>query len=178
MSRRYTESTLKPIIDQSKSWAEVCRRFGVKPNTGSQYHISNVAKKMNIDFSHFTGQGWSKGKKFPPRLPIEEYLKKNKWASSDRLKKRLIKEGIKENKCEECGLSEWRGKELPLELDHINGDHDDNRLENLKISCPNCHAVKTRKERRSLGEIADALRLGRSEETHEGATPSESTKPL
>jgi 5-methylcytosine-specific restriction endonuclease McrA len=52
----------------------------------------------------------------------------------------LINEGIKEHKCELCGITEWNGKPAPIELDHINGKHTDNRIENLRILCPNCHA--------------------------------------
>ena len=56
------------------------------------------------------------------------------------MRKRLISEGIKEHKCECCGLSEWLGEPIPLELDHIDGDHYNNTYKNLKILCPNCHA--------------------------------------
>jgi hypothetical protein len=58
-----------------------------------------------------------------------------------RLRQRLIAEGLKAPRCENCGLSSWRGELLPLALDHINGDPHDNRLENLRILCPNCHSL-------------------------------------
>ena len=58
-----------------------------------------------------------------------------------KIKGKLIREGLKENKCEICGLiNEWNGKPLVLQLHHINGNHTDNRLENLQILCPNCHS--------------------------------------
>jgi Zn finger protein HypA/HybF involved in hydrogenase expression len=79
--------------------------------------------------------------------PIEDYLSNRVAISSDPLRKRLVKEGFKKFECEVCGLGEWMGEEIPLHLDHVNGNHNDNSLENLKILCPTCHAIKTRKDR-------------------------------
>lgn len=74
------------------------------------------------------------------RKPIEYYLQENLECDSKSLKKRLIDEGLKENKCERCGITEWMGEPITFQLDHINGNHSDNRLENLQILCPNCHS--------------------------------------
>ena len=57
-----------------------------------------------------------------------------------RLKERLVKEGILEYKCAECGISKWNNKPLSLHLDHINGINNDHRIENLRFLCPNCHS--------------------------------------
>ena len=78
---------------------------------------------------------------FKKQIPLNEILVENRSYKSSNLKKRLIKEGLKEDKCEICGCSnEWNGKLLTLQLDHVNGNHSDNRLENLRIICPNCHS--------------------------------------
>ena len=89
------------------------------------------------------GIGANDGRKFPKakNLPIETYLTINSTTNRGHLKKRLLKEGYLENKCAVCGqLPEWNGKSLTLELDHINGLSNDNRLENLRIICPHCHS--------------------------------------
>lgn len=76
------------------------------------------------------------------RRPIEELLVEGSDASRQNVKRRLYQEGLKERRCELCGQDEnWRGQPMALILDHINGVRDDNRLENLRIVCPNCAAT-------------------------------------
>ena len=158
---KYTKLILEPIIKKSKSWAQVCRELQLQPATGSQSHIKKVSVDFNIDFSHFTGRGWNKGKTFPQRgRPIEFYLVNHgPFIHSHKLKIKLIKCGIKKEECEECKIQTWDGHIIPIELDHINNDHYDNRLENLKILCPNCHAIKTRIERARLAQRKEATAL-------------------
>lgn len=96
--------------------------------------------------SHFTGARWNKGKTSEThpsikKKDISEILVENSGWASGNIRRRLIKEGLKEAKCECCGRSEWMGVPIPLELHHINEVHTDNRLENLLILCPNCHAL-------------------------------------
>lgn len=139
---RYTRDLLYSAVKDSRTWAEVCRKLGVKPATGAQTHVKSRANDFGVDFSHFLGQAHNRGKIFGSKQPIEFYLVQNSNAKSHTLKLRLIKEGIKKEVCEECGLKEWLGLPIPLELDHINNNHWDNRLENLKILCPNCHSMR------------------------------------
>ena len=76
----------------------------------------------------------------PRRIPLEALLVVGRNTSRAYLKARLIEAGLKENRCEECGITEWRGRPLSLQLHHKNGDGTDNRLENLALLCPNCHS--------------------------------------
>jgi 5-methylcytosine-specific restriction endonuclease McrA len=138
---KYTKEFLEPLVKISSSWAEVVRHTGGKARTGTQGWVAKQAKKHGIDFSHFTGQRWNSGRTDLPKRHIQEYLTLNGlFIKSHDLRLRLIKEGLKEYKCEGCGRTKWRGKPIPLELDHINGKHEDHRIENLRILCPNCHA--------------------------------------
>jgi Zn finger protein HypA/HybF involved in hydrogenase expression len=121
------------------------RDLGLNINTNSNnkwidYHII----KLNIDISHWKGQGHLKGEthNFNPPVPLEDLLQKDTHTQSHKLKQRLIKENILENKCSNinCGISSWLGNDISLHLDHINGNHSDNTIENLRLLCPNCHS--------------------------------------
>ena len=76
----------------------------------------------------------------PNFKPLSTFLAKDTAVSSTYLKKRLVNDGILEYKCAKCSLSEWLGNKIVLQLDHINGDHYDNRIHNLRLLCPNCHS--------------------------------------
>jgi len=100
-------------------------------------------KKDNIDYSHIKlGRNANKNKTFPEKQkPLAEILTENSLFSTTQLKKRLLQNKILENKCSKCGIgSQWCGENLVLQLDHISGDSTDNRIENLRILCPNCHS--------------------------------------
>jgi hypothetical protein len=120
--RRYDWDEIRAFYDAGHSITECQRRFG------------------------FSRQAWwdaiSRGAIEPrPRLEPDEVLfTRGRRRNRYHLKGRLLLSGLKEMRCERCGVSEWRGVGLPLELHHINGDGLDNRLENLLLLCPNCHS--------------------------------------
>jgi hypothetical protein len=91
----------------------------------------------------------------PQAMPVEELLSGRR--NRGHLKRRLIRLGLKQERCEICGISEWLGKPLSLALHHINGDGDDNRLENLQLLCPNCHSQTDNFAGRGVARLA---RLG------------------
>lgn len=147
MPTKYTKEIIQQAVNDSLSWAEVCRKLKIKPFTGAQCNLTKRAKDYNIDYSHFTGKLWSKGRKDLPKISIEDYFNNVREIKSACLRERLIKEGYKEFKCELCNNKEWNGFPIPLELDHKNSDHWDNKLSNLQIICPNCHALETHKRK-------------------------------
>lgn len=100
-------------------------------------------EKYNIDTSHFKYRGYNNINGIIIKRELDDILIENStYSSSNHLKERLYKEGLKEKKCEICGQDEnWNGKKMSLILDHINGINNDNRIENLRIVCPNCNAT-------------------------------------
>ena len=143
MRKKRSKEEFEKAIQQSHSIAETCRHLGIKPSGGNYQIVHNAIKKYSIDTNHFTGQGWNTGLKFKPleEKPIDKILVADSSFQSFKLKRRLLQEGLKKHICEQCGLIEWQGKPIPLELHHINGNNRDNRIENLVLLCPNCHAL-------------------------------------
>lgn len=142
MKHRFTKEDYENAAKVSLSYAGMARCLGIVAKGGNYATIKKKVKEYDIDISHFTGQGWNVGLKFKPmkRYNLEEILQKDFPYNTPRLKQRLIENGIKEHRCERCKNTEWNGEPIALELHHINGDRNDNRLENLQILCPNCHA--------------------------------------
>lgn len=145
MKECYKKDVFENIVRESNSIAEVIRKIGLRVAGGNFNTISKYIQLYNIDTSHFSGQTWNKGMGLTDYAAInkfEDILKKGTSIKTCTLKERLIAEGLKEYKCERCGnCGVWMGEKMTLEMHHINGDHFDNRLENLQILCPNCHSI-------------------------------------
>lgn len=142
-SIKYEKHNFEEQVKNSTSYADLAVKIGLAPKGGNYKTLKKYIELYNLDVSHFTGPAWNKGMSYSEttsRIPLETILQKGTNYRSDTLKKRLFKEGLKEYKCEKCGITNWNGKEIVLELHHINGNHFDNRLENLQILCPNCHS--------------------------------------
>jgi predicted nucleic-acid-binding Zn-ribbon protein len=145
MKNKYTESELREAVAKSFSYAEVCRKLNIRPVGGNYKTIKINISKFNIDITHFTGKAWNVGLKYKPfhvKIDLKDILVENSsYTNTNKLKQRLISEGLKTHKCEKCGNVEWLKEKIKLELHHINGVNNDNRIENILLLCPNCHAT-------------------------------------
>ena len=137
---KYTNQQVEKAVKNSTSIRQVLIKLGLVPAGGNYESIKNLISSLNLDTSHFLGQAIHKGKKFGPKRPIEDYLSNSKPIQSYKLKNRLISEGYFDCICDSCRKTQWMGKPIPLELDHIDGNHQNNNLNNLRLLCPNCHA--------------------------------------
>ncbi len=144
-TRRWTIKDLKTAVKSSHSTREVIFKLGLIPAGGNYEQIKTAIFENKISTTHFTGKGWRINRTFAPnpRIPLSNILVGHSKFQSFKLKKRLFTEGLKLQKCELCGWAEQsQDGRIPLELDHINGDRYDNRIENLRILCPNCHSLQ------------------------------------
>lgn len=131
---------LESVVSSSISIAETLRKLGLSTGAPNYRALHKILKLHSISIEHFLGLAHNKGKRFGPKRDIEDYLNGTQPIGSNALRQKLIKLGIKQHKCEICGITEWCGKPTPIELDHIDGNNENNQLDNLRIVCPNCHA--------------------------------------
>lgn len=140
---RYGEQEARDAVAESRSYSEVLRRLGMRPAGGNHKLLRHYVDEVwRIPTDHFDPGAAARANVNRPAKPIEEILVRASSFSRGKLKDRLYAEGLKERSCEMCGQGEtWRGRSMSLILDHINGVPDDNRIENLRIVCPNCAAT-------------------------------------
>ena len=148
---KYNRDLLEPIIKRSLSIGQVLTELGLRRTGGNYRMVHARIRILGIDTSHFRGQGWSRGEtaathpsvakvvQRATRRDDEVFTENSPVFNGYRLIRRLVKRGWP-YRCAECGLHTWRGKSLHLHLDHLNGTCNDNRYENLRMLCPNCHS--------------------------------------
>lgn len=140
MRYKYSDKDLSDAVANSTSVRQVLSKLKLKEAGGNYFTVKQRIKKLNLNCSHFTGHLNNKGKVLGHKRPLEDYLTNKHTIQSHKLRLRLISEGYFEHKCYRCFNSEWNNLPIPLELEHKDGNHSNNNLNNLTILCPNCHA--------------------------------------
>lgn len=146
MARKsWTDTELIDAVTASYSYRSVLLKLGLVPAGGNYEQIKRRILELQISTLHFTGKRWNVGLNYTLESTpkIETILVDGSRVQSYKLKHKLFRAGLKQPECELCGWSQKASDgRIPVELDHINGDRYDNRLENLRILCPNCHSLQ------------------------------------
>ena len=130
------KSEIEEWIEQNQSKAFICKQLNCKQETLNRYlGIMGIVYAGNQ-----SGKGMSKPQ--PSKyMSLDQYLAESKDIQTNKIRLKLLKEGYKEHICENCGLTEWLGEPIPLEVHHKDGNRHNNVLENFQLLCPNCHAL-------------------------------------
>lgn len=144
---KYTPAMLAPLVRDSLSLAAVLRGLNLKQTGGSQAYIRRLIRDYGLDTSHFLGIRANHGSVHrggpDKRTPVQILVVRDRPARPEdphRLRRALCETGLP-YQCAVCGLlAEWQGQPLQLQIDHLNGERCDNRAENLRFICPNCHS--------------------------------------
>jgi hypothetical protein len=137
----YHKDFLEKIVKESNNIGVVLEKLNLRKAGGNYKVIHKYIKEYNLDISHFIKGEFKIGSNPKNKLDLNNILIENSTYNRTSLKKRLYDEGLLKRECCLCGQGEdWNGMKISLILDHINGVHNDNRIENLRIVCPNCNA--------------------------------------
>lgn len=128
--KNYTDEDIINKVKEVKSLSALLKVLNLKSAGGNFANMKRNLQRLEVDTTHWRGQAWNKD---------EQFKNYSDYSRPVRIKPHLIK--LRGHKCESCGLTEWLGLPIVLELHHINGDRTHNDAENLQLLCPNCHSI-------------------------------------
>jgi Zn finger protein HypA/HybF involved in hydrogenase expression len=147
------------LVTRSRTITEVLAHFGLQNQGANSRTFHRRIQEENLDIAHLRVGRFLSGAR---RSPLADALQENSRAQPRHVKRRLIRVGLLREACQLCGLgSTWQGRPLALHLDHINGIRTDNRLENLRLLCPNCHSQTETYAGRNQRRVREARRCKR-----------------
>lgn len=154
-TRPVAPNDLRDAVAQSDTWSMAARRLGLS-GSPAERRVKRLALEARLDATHMLGQGWNRGARLGGREAeaLCSLLVRGRQIGTSSLRRRLLQERVLAAVCQACGRDTWEGGPIPLELDHVNGDRTDNRLENLRLLCPNCHARTPTYRGRNIGAPA------------------------
>jgi 5-methylcytosine-specific restriction endonuclease McrA len=162
----FTRQEIEEFVKESSSLSTLASKLGYSKGGGCRSSaIKEMIQILNLDVSHFTG--WNGETYESDRyMSFAEYIKSNS-VQSNKIRRKLLKEGLKEHICECCLNTIWMDKPIPLEVHHKDGNKDNNNLDNLQLLCPNCHALTDNYR----GKNTHKHKLKFLQEHHEGKLP-------
>ena len=138
-NRSWSDSDMREALASSDTVADALRSLGLSLSNGNYLSVRKFIRRTGVSVSHMKGQAHGYGGR--PKIPLDDILVENSTYDRTHLKRRLIEGGVLEEECKICGQGvEWNGLRLKMVLDHINGVPDDNRIDNLRLLCPNCNS--------------------------------------
>lgn len=149
---RFTRQEIEQFVKESSSYAQLAKRIGYDDTSknGSAYRVVHeMVDVLDLDTSHFKGQGWNKDNFDYSRFTYGKKIKSSQAVDA------II--ALRGHKCEVCGLTEWIGKPIPLEVHHIDGQELNSELNNLLLICPNCHALTDNYRGRNINKGVEKI---------------------
>lgn len=131
----FSDEQIRSFVEECTSFVQLQKKMGYSGNSGSiKQKLEEVLKEKGIDYSHFKGHAWNKDEN---KKPVK-HRDPSRPLTQQTVKEHFIKSH--EYKCEKCGISDWNGMPITLQLHHKDGDHNNNEESNLSLLCPNCHS--------------------------------------
>lgn len=144
MRIKYTKEILEEAVRDVYSAAALARKLGLAPTGSNTTNLRRRCQQFDVDISHFTGQAHNRNNPARNRKTPDEWLVLNEDPLAVRIPGKVLCRVLQEigtdYKCSVCGISEWNNQPLQLQIDHIDGNFRNNRKENLRFICPNCHS--------------------------------------